>query len=133
MDVCKDLFHYFVDEVESIRSLIPDSTFDRSVSVSCLPVFDQFEPISLPFLENVVGHMKPTGSPVDPIPASFLKNVLPSGASVLAVINSTMTTSIVPDVLKHAVVNPLTQPFSLFKHQANLQTPLCFYLKALSH
>lgn len=91
-----------------MRALISAPAADPCVSVRCSAVFDKFEPVTLSVLKDVVEHMKPSGSPHDSVPARFLKEVFPSiGQSVLAIINSSMSTSVVPSSFKQAVVQPL--------------------------
>ncbi|XP_013859206.1 RNA-directed DNA polymerase from mobile element jockey [Austrofundulus limnaeus] len=107
-DSCNNFAKFFVEKVETIRSSIPHSPVDTSPIVSVSETLTQFKPISLSLLNKVVGHMKPSGSPVDPIPPSLFKEVLPStGPAILNIINSSITTSVVPDAFKHAVVTPL--------------------------
>lgn len=58
--------------------------------------------------------MRPSASPADLFPASFFKENFPSvGPLVLAIINSSIATSEVPDVFKHAVVKPLIKKTGL--------------------
>lgn len=99
---------FFIDKVTSIRSQIAPSASDPSISVPCSAVFDHFEPVTFSFLEEVVGHLKPSGSPNDAVPPRLFKEVFPTvGPSVVAVINSSLTSGVVPEILKHAVVQPL--------------------------
>ena len=66
------------------------------------------------FLEDLVGHIKPSGSPCDAVSPSFFKEVFPSiGQSVLAIINSSLSSGVVPASFKHAVVQPLLRKPSL--------------------
>uniref|UniRef100_A0A3B3BYA6 Reverse transcriptase domain-containing protein n=1 Tax=Oryzias melastigma TaxID=30732 RepID=A0A3B3BYA6_ORYME len=52
--------------------------------------------------------MKPSGSPLDAVPPRFLKQVFTSiGQLILTVINSSLSTGVVPTGFKHAVVKPL--------------------------
>ena len=67
-----------------------------------------FQPVTLPFVQDIVGHLKPSGSPVDNVPPRLLKEVfLTVGPSFTAVINSSLTSGEVPGHFKHAVVQPL--------------------------
>ncbi|XP_034562467.1 uncharacterized protein LOC117829052, partial [Notolabrus celidotus] len=69
---------------------------------------DRFESVSLSFLEDLVDHLQPSGSPCDAVSPRLFKEVFPSiGQSVLAIINSSLSSGIVPLSFKHAVVQPL--------------------------
>lgn len=103
--VCENFLHFFIDKVSSTRALISPSAYDPSISVPCSDVFDQFEPVTLSFLQEIVGHLKPSGSPNDGVPARLFKEVLPTvGPFVLAVINSSLCSGVVPENFKHAIV-----------------------------
>ncbi len=77
-------------------------------------MFDEFEPVTLSLLEDVVGHIKPSGSPRDAVPPHFFKEVFISiGQLVLAIINSSLSSGVVPVSFKHAVVQPLLKKSGL--------------------
>ncbi len=106
--VCENFLHFFIDKVSSTRALISPSAYDPSISVTCSAVFNQFEPVTLSSLQEIVGHMKPSGSPNDAVPARLFKEVFPTvGPYVTAVINSSLCSGVVPMNFKHAVVQPL--------------------------
>uniref|UniRef100_A0A3B3WL78 Reverse transcriptase domain-containing protein n=1 Tax=Poecilia mexicana TaxID=48701 RepID=A0A3B3WL78_9TELE len=99
---------FFIEKVGSTRALITAPDSDPSISVPCSAAFNQFEPVTVSLLEDVVGHIKPSGSPRDPVPPRFFKDILPSiGQPVLAIINSSLSSGVVPASFKHAVVQPL--------------------------
>ncbi len=105
--VCKNFLHFFIDKVSSTRALISPSAYDPSISVTCSAV-NQFEPVTLSSLQEIVGHMKPSGSPNDAVPVQLFKEVFPTvGPYVTAVINSSLCSGVVPMNFKHAVVQPL--------------------------
>lgn len=62
--VCKNYLHYFTDKVTSTRALISPPASDPSVFVPCSPLLDTCEP----FVQEIVGHLKPSGSPDDTVP-----------------------------------------------------------------
>ena len=106
--MCNSFLHFFIDKVATARALITTPASDPSDHVLCSAVFDVFEPVSLMALENVVGQIKPSGSPCDTVPPHFFKEVFPCvGQSVLAIINSSLSSGVVPQSFKHAVVQPL--------------------------
>uniref|UniRef100_A0A3B5PWV6 Reverse transcriptase domain-containing protein n=1 Tax=Xiphophorus maculatus TaxID=8083 RepID=A0A3B5PWV6_XIPMA len=107
-DVCDDFLHFFIEKVGSTRALITAPDSDPSVLVPRSAAFDQFVPVTVSLLEDAVGHIKPSGSPRDPVPPRFFKDILPSiGQPVLAIINSSLSSGVVPASFKHAVVQPL--------------------------
>uniref|UniRef100_A0A3P9BFF7 Reverse transcriptase domain-containing protein n=1 Tax=Maylandia zebra TaxID=106582 RepID=A0A3P9BFF7_9CICH len=100
--------YFFIEKVVTIRALITAPDSDPSVSVPCAAVFTQFELVTLSSLEDVVRHIKPTGSPRDPVPPQFFKEIFPSIQQyVLDIINSSLSSGVVPANFKHAVVQPL--------------------------
>ncbi len=106
--VCEKFLHFFIDKVISTRAVISPPSNDPSVSVLCSAVFDKFELVTLSVLHDIVGHLKPSGSPYDAVPPRFVKEVFPTvEPSVLAVVNSSLSSGVVPGNFKHAVVQPL--------------------------
>lgn len=106
--VCENFMHFFIDKVSSVRALISPPAYDPSVSVPCTAVFNQFEPVTLSFLQEVVGRLKPSGSPNDAVPPRLFKEVFHTiGPSIILVLNSSLSTGVVPKNFKHAVVQPL--------------------------
>ncbi len=106
--VCENFLHFFIDKVISTRAVISPPSNDPSVSVLCSAVFDKFELVTLSVLHDIVGHLKPSGSPYDAVPPRFVKELFPTvGPSVLAVVNSSLSSGVVPENFKHAVVQPL--------------------------
>lgn len=68
---------FFIEKVNSIRAQISPLAYDPSISVHCSAVFDHFEPATFSFLQEVVGHLKPSGSPNDAVPPRLFKEVFP--------------------------------------------------------
>lgn len=106
--VCENFLHFFIDKVFSARALISPPGFDPSVFVPCSAVLDTFEPVTLPFVQEIVGHLKPSGSSGDTVPPRLPKEIFPTiGPSFTTVINSSLSSGVVPVNFKHAVVQPL--------------------------
>ena len=96
-EMCNSFLHFFIDKVATAMALISAPAFDPSDTVPCSVAFDKFESGSLSFLEDLVGHIKPSGSACDAVSPRFFKEVFPSiGQSVLDVINSSLSTGVVP-------------------------------------
>lgn len=108
IELCETFKSFFINKVADIRALISSPSYEPDISVTCSAVFDQFEPVSLSSLKDIIGHMKPAGSPNDPIPPRLLKEVLPTLAPfVLNIINGCLASGTVPACFKNAVVTPL--------------------------
>ena len=89
----------------AIGSCISILASDPSDSVPCAAVFDLFEPVSLMALEYVVGQIKPSAISLWHCPASLFSPSI--GQSFLAIINGSLSSGVVPQSFKHAVVQPL--------------------------
>ena len=69
--------------------------------------FSQFKPASLSQLEEIISHMKPSGSPLDVLPPRLVKETIKAiGPNVLRIMNESLAGN-VPANFKHAVVQPL--------------------------
>lgn len=55
--MCENFLHYFTDKATSTRALISPPASDPSVFVSCSAVFDSFEPVTLPSVQEIVGQV----------------------------------------------------------------------------
>ena len=75
-------------------------------SVPCFAAVDQFKLVTLSSLHEIVDHLKPSGSPTDPVPPRFCKEII----SVLwpwILVNNSLYSGVVPTIVKHATVQPL--------------------------
>ena len=59
--VWENFLYFFIDKVTLIRAQISPSAYDPPISVPGSAVFDQFESVTLSFLQEIVGHLKPSG------------------------------------------------------------------------
>lgn len=106
--ICETFLNFLIEKVSSSRTSITFPAYDPSILVPCSAIFDEFEPVTMSLLQEIVGHLKPSGSPSDAVPPRLFKEVFPSvGPSVLAVINSSLHSAVFPRMFKHAVVQPL--------------------------
>lgn len=88
-----------------IRTHIIPPSVHRSVLATCLAVFNQFEPVSLSLLKDVINQMKPSTCPTDVVPPRLLKGIFDTiGPVVQEIINRSLTLGVVPLDFKHAVV-----------------------------
>lgn len=67
-DICNNFLSFFLEKVGTTRALITAPDSDPSVSDPRTAVFTQFDLVTLSTLEDVVRHIKPAGSPRDPVP-----------------------------------------------------------------
>ena len=85
--ICENFLRFFIDKVSFTRALISPPAYDPSISVPCSAVFNQFEPVTLSFLQEIIVHFKPSNSPGDAVPPRLFKEVSPTiGPSVTTVI-----------------------------------------------
>lgn len=70
-EICENFLHFFIDKVLSVKAQISQSVLVPSTPVPSSAVFDRFEPVSLLCLQQLVAHLKPSGSPYDALPPRF--------------------------------------------------------------
>lgn len=89
-------------------------TSDPATFAAPLNFFCSFVPVFVSQLKDIVAHMKVSGSSCDVIPSTLFKEVSDLiGTSVLSIYNSCMSTGIVPNSLKHAIIHPLLKKVNL--------------------
>lgn len=114
-DTCEKFLTFFINKIENLRSVFtPTSSAISFVSSGVLATFNQFQPISLTELRDLVSHMKLTTSSYDSIPSSIIKDVFDVvGPSIQVILNSCLASGTVPTCFKHAVVQPLLKKHDL--------------------
>ncbi|XP_041802630.1 uncharacterized protein LOC121613344 [Chelmon rostratus] len=106
--LCNDFLSFFTDKITALRSVPVSTDPDPCVPPLCQAAFNQFEPVSLSELSEVVHDLKPTSCSLDSIPSKFLKGLFDSVESVLLVlVNACLSSGSFPSAFKHAVVQPL--------------------------
>lgn len=70
---CDNLLHFFVQKVEDIRVQILPGSYDPSTAHFTSVAFNQFTPISLQSLAEIIGQLKPTNCCIDIIPSTMIK------------------------------------------------------------
>ncbi|XP_073786402.1 uncharacterized protein [Danio rerio] len=114
VDTCEKFLHFFADKIVGIRAQISPVVRVSTISVAPLKNLASFIPVSLSQLNDIVAHMKPSGSSCDVIPATLFKEAMHSiGPSVLSIVNSSLSTGIVTSSFKHAVIQPLLKKANL--------------------
>lgn len=81
--------------------------------------------MSLSQLKDIVAYIKHSGSSCDVIPSTLFKEVMDSiGPSVLSIVNSCLSTGIVPSSFKHAFTQPLLKKVNLDASDMNNFRPI---------
>lgn len=103
---CENFLTFFIIKIND-RVLITPPAHGPSVPPVWLTVLNQFNPVSLSHLHDIIIHLKPTYCPLDIVPARLIKETFNTiGPTVLKMINRSLETGIFPDVLKHALSSP---------------------------
>ncbi len=77
-------------------------------------VFDQFEFVSLASLREIIGKMKPSSCSLDIIPPQILKKAFVTiGPKIQSILNSSLASGVVPQLFKHAIVEPVIKKHNL--------------------
>ena len=63
-EVCEKC--YFIDKISTIRASISPPSVDPSIDITCTAVFQQFGPVSLSSLSDIVANV--SSCPTDPVP-----------------------------------------------------------------
>lgn len=114
IDICEKFLDFFNSKVSNIRANILPSSLKFSISMYCSALFSQFEPVSLTSLTKIVSQLKPSTSPTDPVPPHLFKEVWATiGPHVHAIINSSLSSGVVPAFCKKAVIEPLIKKAGL--------------------
>ena len=112
--LCNDFLEFFVNKISALRSVPPLVASDPSGAPLCPAVFDQFKPIPLSELLEVVQKLRPTSSPSDSIPPRLLKKAFYSvGSFILLLLHTCFSSACFPAPFKHAIVQPLIKKPSL--------------------
>lgn len=112
-----DFLDFFNSKINCIRDEISSYLFAKGTNPSSAslsnvlegtPVLSHFETISLDALSKIVLSSKSTTCLFDPLPAKLIKELFPIlGPSVLSIINTSLSSGVVPASFKSAVIKPL--------------------------
>ena len=100
---------FFIHKIEEIRSSFdPDRLIPTNpVKFSCT-VFAEFQLVTEDFVKTVVQEMPQKSCDLDPIPTSVLYDCLDEIIPIVtSIINKSLSSGIVPQCLKHALVKSL--------------------------
>ena len=117
-DLADKFVTYFSDKVQKIRDEFrnDDPPLDAGYQDPHppVPLFQQFSPISESALGKIILQGNSKSCRLDPIPTHLLKATLPSLLpTICTIVNQSLSTGMMPDVLKQAAVAPLLKKPSL--------------------
>ena len=102
---------YFTSKITNIRNDIEQfqkQSLQTTDDIETDAVFKEFEPVGEHEVEKLVFQSATKSCSLDPIPTWILKKCLGSLLPVITqIINLSLSTSVMPDELKHAILNPL--------------------------
>jgi len=105
--VCDSFLKFFTEKIVDIRQNIVPSNYESSMLSPFVSSFE-FQIVTLNSLKDIIKKLKPTTCLHDIIPTHFLLQIFDVvGLSILAIINKSLLTGVVPKYLKHATVKPL--------------------------
>uniref|UniRef100_A0A8C6LI35 Reverse transcriptase domain-containing protein n=1 Tax=Nothobranchius furzeri TaxID=105023 RepID=A0A8C6LI35_NOTFU len=122
--MCDEFRDFFIGKVAALRATVSRApACGRSVTATRGLV--AFEQISLDDLIKIAGKAKPSGSPDEVMPTRLLKEVFPVVAPlILHIINMSLSSGIVPDDFKKAVIQPLLKKHGLDASLAENYRPI---------
>lgn len=84
--------NFFVSKIEHIKKDIVPCSIVLEVPMLSSYIFDSFDHVSLPFLANLVKHIKSSSTSLDAVPPQFLKAGFKTmGPSILSIVNSSLS------------------------------------------
>lgn len=100
--------NFFVEKVNNTRAQITPAALDPLVTVPCSAAYYQFAPVTFFLFNEVVSHLKPSGSPTDVVSTGLFNKVIATlGPSGLGIINTSFLSGIFPKILRYATVQAL--------------------------
>ncbi len=107
---------FFVEKVDRLRSQVLQSVSDIIERPWSSAKWSNFQPVTISACKDIIEHLRPTVCPYDVMPARFLKQVVHIvGSDVLNLVNLSLSTGIVPDSLKCALITPIKKK-AKFRH-----------------
>ena len=124
--IAEDMSKFYVEKVENIRhKIVSDSrshantTNTASFSVTalnsnCNECFSSFKLLSISDVKDLVTSAKKKFSFLDPVPISLITEFIDLlYPLILQIINSSISSGIFPELLKHAVISPILKKHTL--------------------
>ena len=106
---------FFVHKIDEIRcSFDPDRPTPTNPVEFSGTTFEEFQLVTEDFVKTVVQEMPKKSCDLDPIPISVLSDCLDEIIPIVtSIMNKSLSSGIVPDCFKHALVKPLLKKASL--------------------
>ncbi len=117
-----------MEKVDRLRSQVLQSVSDIKERPQSSAKWSNFQPVTISACKYIIEHLRPTVCPYDVMQARFLKQVVHIvGSDVSNLVNLSLSTGIVPDSLKYALITAIlkkpnsdTLIFSNFRPVSNL-------------
>ena len=111
-DKFNELFVHKIDEIR--RSFDPDRPIPTNSVEFSGTAFAEFQLVTEDFVETIVQEMPKKSCDLDPIPTSVIYDCLDEIIPiVISIMNKSLSSGIVPQCFKHALVKPLLKKASL--------------------
>ena len=117
-DLAELFSKFFCDKVSNIRKVLDqendNSTRDAPEAAGTCPALDEFSCVTIDELTDFIKRSTVKSCTLDPIPASVFKSCISCLLPVLAdIINSSLSSGIVPTIFKSAIIVPLIKKSNL--------------------
>ena len=127
-DLANKFIEFFSDKIAVLRSSLDaisdnSSEFDDSRSFLYQCALSSFRPVSLSYISELLSKLMIKSCPLDPVPASVLKQCIPVLVPVMTLIfNQSLCSAVVPNCFKLALLNPkLKKPLLGVEELANFR------------
>ena len=107
---------YFTDKIATIRQAMDVQVVGTSpvAEVSCESSLSSWSPVSCADVTKIIMKFPRKSSQLDPIPSWLFTSCLPTLLPVVtSIINTSLSTGVVPECFKHATISPLIKKPSL--------------------
>ena len=127
-DLANKFIEFFGDKIAVLRSSLDDisdnfSEFDDSRSLLHQCVLSSFRPVSMSYILELLSKLTIKSCPLDPVPASVLKQCIPVLLPVMTlIVSQSLCSAVVPNCFKLGLLNPkLKRPFLDVEEIANFR------------
>ncbi len=121
---CRDLANqfsqYFVNKILNIRANLPVIKLNQDM-FDVAPSLCSFHPVTLSEVESVIMKSPNKSCELDPLPTHFVKKILPA---IVHIVNASIESGVIPQVLKTAVIRPTLKKPNLDKESIQNYRPI---------
>ena len=113
--LANDFASFFKGKIDKIRAQMPDVTFSVLLPLpTCSSSWSRFDPVTDEEIHKIIAKSPTKGCSLDPMPTWMVKGATDElVSSIRDIVNASLTTGIVPESLKTAVISPLLKKPSL--------------------